>query len=332
MLRCAVHAHRTDLAEFLLDQGVNVDSRDAAGRTLLFDAADMLMADALIRHGAAIDATDSEGNTALGVAIARRHAQAAVTLIKAGANAGTGERSAVKLAIAGRQSSVVSVLIARGIDQKEKDADGRGAVFWAAEANDVAGLKTLLAQGADVNVRDRKGWTPLHVAAQQNNRSLVSFLLEQHANPALQDVEGQMPRDRATAEDVRTLLAVQRTAWDQPLATKDAAACMEVAQRAHQGKLGGILVFGEPAAAQHDPNDNWRFLGQVPTRYQVKIAGHIFILGSDRGPVYLSRVDDAGFEGVVCEFASLPGSDPPAYRVLGQGERLPGELAGTRAH
>jgi hypothetical protein len=126
------------------------------------------------------------------------------------------------------------------------------------------------------------------------------------------------------------LLAIQSTVWDEPLPGNDAAACSEVARRAGEGSLGHIVAFGEVANAPRDPKDNWPFLNQMQNRYQVKLAAHSYILGSDSGPVYLSRIAASGLEGVICEFAPIPSSNPTTYRVLGQGERLQGDLATGR--
>jgi hypothetical protein len=84
-------------------------------------------------------------------------------------------------------------------------------------------------------------------------------------------------------------------------------------------------------AMPHDSADNWRFLSGVPYRMQLSLSGHTYILGSDRGPVYLSRVRETGVEGVVCEFSALSNETDSNYRVLGAGERLPGDLAETKS-
>lgn len=52
-------------------------------------------------------------------------------------------------------------------------------------------------------------------------------------------------------------------------------------------------------------NDNWDFLGQVTTRFQLTLSGRTYILGSDAGPIYLSRLRDDGVEGLGCTAISL---------------------------
>jgi len=330
MMHCAVVARRQDLVDYLLQQDLKADTRDAAGRTLLFEATDGPMVELLIEHGIGIDAHDNAGESALGHAVRSGHTQVGVALIKAGAKADTTELSILPAAARAKQGSVVAALVNNAIDVNARDADDRTALFWAVDAKDYWSARALIEHGSDVNATDQKGSTPLHVAALHNDARLVSYLLEQHANPALRDKAGLRPMDRATTEDVRNLLAIQSTAWDESLSGAEAAACSEVARRAGEGSLGHIAVFGEVANEQRDPKDNWSFLDEVPARYQVKLAGRSYVLSSDSGPVYLSRITATGVEGVVCEFALIPSSDPPSYRVLAPDERLPGDLANGR--
>ncbi len=91
--------------------------------------------------------------------------------------------------------------------------------------------------------------------------------------------------------------------------------------------MGQLVLFGELPVMPHDSADNWRFLGRVPYRMQLSLVGRTYILGSDAGPVYLSRMRQNGLEGVVCEFSALSNDTNSKYRVLGPGERLPGDLA-----
>jgi hypothetical protein len=283
----------------------------------------------LVKHGIGVDSYDEAGESALGHAIESGHTQAAVALVNAGAKEDQREPSIPRAARA-KQSSVVGALVNKGTNLNAGAADGRTALFYAVEAKDYWEARSLIEHGAAVNAIDHEGSTPLHVAARRDDGRLVAYLLEQGANPAVRDKDGMRPVDRATTVNVRQLLAIPSAAWDEPLSVDDAAACAEVARRAGEDSLGHIAAFGELANAQRDPKDNWSFLDEVPNRYQVKIATRSYVLGSDSGPVYLSRITATGVEGVVCEFAPIPSSDPTAYRVLGPDERLPGDLAKGR--
>ena len=327
MLRCAVRAHDQPLAEYLLTQGAKADGRDAGGRTLLFDAPDAAMVDLLIQHGARVETPDSSGGTAVANAIAGHRTATAVELIAKGALQGAPQPTLLHTAARSGQTSVTKALLDHGAPLEARDADGRTVLYWAVYARDYNGTRMLVERGADINAIDNSGWSVLHVAASRGVPDyLLSELLDHHANTALRDKQGRLARDLATTDAIRNKLGARSVAWDQPLSTEEAAACTEVVRRTADGSVGHVVVFGEPPTSPHDPNDNWHFLSGVPTRMQLSLSGRTYVLGSDSGPVYLSRVRQDGVEAVVCEFAPPEGGGA-GYRVLGPGERLPADLA-----
>jgi ankyrin repeat protein len=326
MLRCAVRAHDLSLAEYLLTQGAKADGRDAGGRTLLFDAPDAAMVDLLIQHGARVETPDSAGGTAVANAIVGRRTQTAVELIVKGALQGAAQPSLLHTAARTGQASVITALVDHGAPIDARDADGRTGLYWAVYARDYSSTEALVTLRADINATDNTGSTVLHVAASRGVPPyLLSYLLQHHANAALRDKEGRLAKDLATTDAVRGQLTVRSMAWDEPLPAEDAAACTEVVRRTGDGSLGHTVVFGEPPLVPRDPNDNWDFLSSVPTRIQLSLSARTYILGSDRGPVYLSRIRENGIEGVVCEFSPISDGSRANSRVLGPGERLPGD-------
>jgi len=331
MLRCAVRAHDLALANYLIVQGAKADGRDAGGRTLLFDAPDAAMVDLLVKSGALVKTQDSTGGTAIANAIVGRRTPVAVELISKGALQGASQPLLLHTAARTGQASVIISLLDHGTPIDARDGDGRTGLYWAVYARDYSSTMAFVTRGADINAIDNTGSSVLHVAASRGVPSyLLSYLLDQHANAALRDKQGRLAQDLATTDELRGKLAIQAASWDQPLSAEDAAACAEVASRTADGSLGHYVLFGEPTPAPRDANDNWAFLSGVPTRFHVLVGGRAYILGSGDGPVYLSRRREDGVEQVVCEFARLPDTDVATYRVLGPGERLPGDLASRK--
>jgi ankyrin repeat protein len=327
MLRCAVRAHDLLLAEYLLTQGAKAYGRDAGGRTLLFDAPDAAMVDLLIQHGARVTTPDSTGGTAVANAIVGRRTPVAVELIVKGALQGAPQPLLLHTAARTGETSVIKALLDHGAPIEARDADGRTGLHWAVYARDYSGVATLVDRGADINATDNIGWSVLHVAASRSvPPHLLSYLLEHHANTNLRDKQGRLAKDLASDDALRDRLKARPVAWDQPLSAQDAAACAEVVRRTGDASLGQSVVFGEPPSAPRDTEDNWSFLNEVPTRIQLSLSSRTYILGSDSGPVYLSQIREDGVEGVVCEFSALSDSSGTNYRVLGSGERLPGDL------
>jgi len=77
------------------------------------------------------------------------------------------------------------------------DREGRSALHYAAQQDNLEGIAGLLREGADPNLQDRSGWTPLHFAAQANSAPCIEALLHGGANPALSDSDGNTALFRA---------------------------------------------------------------------------------------------------------------------------------------
>ena len=116
-------------------------------------------------------ALSSDGFTALHFAAFFGKAEAAATLIAAGAEVNVVSKNDLMVeplhsAAAGRHHEVCRVLIAAG---------------------------------ADINARQRHDYTPLHAAAQHGDDELVELLVSAGADPSAIDADGQTPADTADA-------------------------------------------------------------------------------------------------------------------------------------
>lgn len=58
-----------------------------------------------------------------------------------------------------------------------RDDDGRTALMYAVESENLAVVKALVDKGADVNVRDNCGRTALMLAAQRGDEAMVNVLI-----------------------------------------------------------------------------------------------------------------------------------------------------------
>lgn len=91
-------------------------------------------------------------------------------------------------------------LIQKGVDVRQKDADGTTALHWAAHRADAEIARTLIKTGADVSARNEYGATPLSAAAEVGATEVLELLLKAGA-----DVESPNP------EGQTALMAVART-------------------------------------------------------------------------------------------------------------------------
>ncbi|MDR1923702.1 MAG: ankyrin repeat domain-containing protein [Planctomycetaceae bacterium] len=103
------------------------------------------------------------------------------------------------VAMEGRRSDIVRVLLDAGIPINAKDKFGSTALHLAVANNDLAAekiIQCLLDNGADVNATDIYNATPLHDAASANVRPRIFAILLQHnADVNAKDIHGLKPID-----------------------------------------------------------------------------------------------------------------------------------------
>lgn len=131
----------------LLQRGIDPDTVDAQGNTLLILAAregQTAALEALLKYRVRIDYRNPAGDSALMLAVLRGHDDAARTLLKAGARI---------------------------------NHEGWAPLHYAAFEGRVSILDTLLSAGADVNIKAPNLATPLMIAARNGHIEVVRRLL-----------------------------------------------------------------------------------------------------------------------------------------------------------
>ena len=86
--------------------------------------------------------------------------------------------------------ATAALLLASGVDAKQKNARGDSPLFDAILSDNPTLVRSLLAAGADVNERRPDGMTPLMVAALAHRTAIVRLLLQLGADPLLTDKFG----------------------------------------------------------------------------------------------------------------------------------------------
>ena len=169
-----------ELARKLMDRGADVNARMTVPtlgdgyRTRLnrLDATPLLLAakgaypemmELLLEHGAELRAKTAEGTTALMLA-------AGVAIFNEGDDAGTEEETL----------RAVKLLVERGADVNEVDANGETAVHGAAYRGHNSVVQYLADRGAALDVKNRVGWTPLTIA----DGVLYAEFFKQHRDTA----------------------------------------------------------------------------------------------------------------------------------------------------
>ena len=152
----------------LLDEGVNVNAKDADGRTALTEAAfygRTEIAKILLDKGADVFAKKNDGATLLTIASSHKEIaemiQQEIQLLEA---AGKGDNAMVK------------ELLDKGAYVNVRDPEGRTPLTEAIWNNHVETVKLLLDKGANPNAKKVDGATPLSIATNKQHKEIVELL------------------------------------------------------------------------------------------------------------------------------------------------------------
>ncbi|HEY0380542.1 MAG TPA: ankyrin repeat domain-containing protein [Pyrinomonadaceae bacterium] len=133
----AVEEGDTGAVDLFLASGMSPEVRDAAGRTVLINAASRgsnNISQKLLGKGADVNARDAAGSTALMGSAEGNHKDTTKVLLENGADVNLIDnegRTALLRAAARGHSEIVRMLINKGARIDIKDRDGRDALMWA---------------------------------------------------------------------------------------------------------------------------------------------------------------------------------------------------------
>lgn len=186
-LIAAVYRDDTDTVLNLVDRGLDVNSVDPAGSTLLHVAArdgnDKLITELLKRH-ANPDVRNRVGDTPLMLAAYSGKQGAAEQLIAAGAQIDHEGWTPLHYAVFAEKPGMVSFLLGKGAKVNAPAPNGQTALMLAAKNGNVEITKILLQAGADTSLKDQAGQTAAMLADQNNNTNVLHLI--QNAKPVVQ--------------------------------------------------------------------------------------------------------------------------------------------------
>lgn len=198
----------------LVEQGAKVNPEGSQAFSPLYEVAsrgDLVMLRYLLAHGAHPD-TLVAGCTALLAAIVKGHTEAALELLKAGADPKGPPETDPPLIMAAYHGNAVMVnrLIGSGVNLEAfvtSPYDGKTALMAAAKHKHLDVVEILLRSGARVNTRNPfNGRTALMYAATTGDVNLVQKLLDYKADKAIMCKKGGFPVNYASNEEIGRLL------------------------------------------------------------------------------------------------------------------------------
>lgn len=183
-LIAAVYRDDTETVLNLVDRGLDVNSVDPAGSTLLHIAArdgnDKLVSELLKRH-ANPDVRNRVGDTPLMLAAYSGKQGAAELLIGAGAQIDHDGWTALHYAVFAEKPAMVTFLLGKGAKVNAPAPNGQTALMLAAKNGNVEIAKILLQAGADTSLKDQGDQTAAMLAEQNNNTNVLHLI--QNAKP-----------------------------------------------------------------------------------------------------------------------------------------------------
>ncbi|WP_447933209.1 ankyrin repeat domain-containing protein [Wolbachia endosymbiont of Dactylopius coccus] len=206
-LRLAIQGDKPNTVKFLLNKGASIETKDRYGQTSLDLAVERGYTDmvkllrsvqlgrglssavrdvslgrikVLIELGADLEAKDKDGNTPLMNASLIGNLDVVGYLVSKGADiyakANDG-KTALDIARGAGHTDIVQYFEERGRDY----TNGKKAMHFAAENNDVETLSSLVNKGKNVNDCGDDYWRPLHYAARAGSLEATQFLVEKGA-------------------------------------------------------------------------------------------------------------------------------------------------------
>lgn len=175
----AVREDRSDIVLDFLQRGLDPNTVDGAGNTLLMIAAangnDKLI-ESLLRINSNYLIRNKYGDTALALAALNGHRDIVLRLLEAGAPTDTPGWNALHYAVFNGHTDIVRDLIAKGANLDARAPNHHTALMLAARNGQGDIAKMLLAAGANPELGDLEGNDAMKIAQQAGSQEVVGLL------------------------------------------------------------------------------------------------------------------------------------------------------------
>ncbi|MBL8374126.1 ankyrin repeat domain-containing protein [Accumulibacter sp.] len=175
----ALISANTSWAIQLINRGMDVNSVDATGNTLLMQSVqrdNMDFFDYLLKRRARLNTRNRNGETALSLAAYQGKLPFVQRLVQAGADVNLYGWPPLIYAAFNGHAAVVDYLLKKGAEINATTANGSTALLFAARFGHIEVVEVLLQNKADPNIANERGATAIDWALKTDNTDIADLL------------------------------------------------------------------------------------------------------------------------------------------------------------
>jgi len=175
----ALISANTSWAIQLINRGMDVNSVDATGNTLLMQSVqrdNMDFFDYLLKRRARLNTRNRNGETALSLAAYQGKLPFVQRLVEAGADVNLYGWPPLIYAAFNGHAAVVDYLLKKGAEINATTANGSTALLFAARFGHIEVVELLLQNKADPNIANERGATAIDWALKTDNTDIADLL------------------------------------------------------------------------------------------------------------------------------------------------------------
>ncbi len=175
----AVEKNESEVVFSLLKRGMDVNTTDPAGNTLLMIATrngNLDLVRFLLSNKAGVNRRNRFGDTASLLAAVKGNLPALQLLHASGGQLAPGGWSALHYAVFGEDPEVLAWVIAQQPKLDARAPNGQTALMLAAKAGKLAFVKLLIDADADMDLADFEGGTAIGMASKAGHSEIVDYL------------------------------------------------------------------------------------------------------------------------------------------------------------
>lgn len=241
----AIIDRKSDMVEFLLEQGSNINAKDIDCRTVIevaIESQNTVMFNKLLELGAEFDKKE-----ALKLSIHNNNVNIFETLYnKSNIQTEQIKQGLLRMSIKFNANNIVKFLLEKDLNINYMDKNGVNNFMYAIKYSTVStrNLEMLLNHGANINSVDKENNTALHFAAKTGNKMVVDYLSKKMSNINAINNVGDTPLIVAVKEGrLDTIIGLVNNGADVTIPDKDGITAQKLVKTKFKNALNGKYSY-----------------------------------------------------------------------------------------